>query len=906
MNKLLINRRAVALGALLALVWMPGVAQAEVEIGQPLSTRFSFKGPYKHAVLGSSIVEPDGTIKPLAGADLDLPDDASIFLAHLVWMGSGAVPDRRVNITLPNGDIVAVTAAADAAGGDPCVWVERSANIGYWLCEADLTENLSGLTDLDGRYSISEMEVDSSVAYRPGTADSTFEFAGAFALAVFYYDPADNYPRSLQLAQGLFITQNSVAHATEALDPFELSDRGGKMSIVAIEGDKEYPRFDSNITAPDADGVCVPGQLNDPDCDIIYLCDGDCFVDGTFAQLSNASNPWGNIFNETVSSDFAGQVSGISETNSLDVDTFDLDTVMIPFQYNNLRTAVRSGSDLVAQIMVVLEVSDFDKDGDGLSNFEEDDLGTDRNNPDSDDDGLNDGLEVHGGQGQGVDVNRTNPLRADSDGDGLCDGAIAVSAAACVGGEDLNGNGLREADETDPNNPDSDADSLSDGVEVQGSSYSNGHTDPLDSDSDDDGLGDGYEDANHDGLWQANLNETDPTVADTDGGGEDDGSEVAGGRDPVDNPGDDVQNPDDVDGDGLTTSEEVTAGTDPNDPDSDDDGLDDGTEVHGDNPTHPTDVDSDDDGLSDGAEDANHNGRVDPGETDPNDADSDDDGLNDGTEVNGDNPTNPLDVDSDDDGLDDGVEDHNHNGRVDVAETDANDPDSDDDGLNDGTEVNGENPCNPLDGDSDDDGLQDGAEDSNHNGRVDPTETNPNDFDTDDGGEGDGSEVTGGRNPVDNPDDDALNPNDPDGDGLSNAEEADAGTDPNLADSDDDGLNDGTEIHGGNPTDPLNPDTDGDGLQDGDEDSNHNGGIDPGETNPNLADTDDGGVDDSVEVERGTDPLDPNDDLPQNIEEHIAGSAFWASCASLPRENASLAWLGILALALRRRRKLSH
>ena len=40
-------------------------------------------------------------------------------------------------------------------------------------------------------------------------------------------------------------------------------------------------------------------------------------------------------------------------------------------------------------------------------------------------------------------------------------------------------------------------------------------------------------------------------------------------------------------------------------------------------------------------------------------------------------------------------------------------------------------------------------------------------------------------------------------------------TDPNNADTDDDGLTDGYEVHLG--TNPDNPDTDGDGLTDGEE-----------------------------------------------------------------------------------------
>jgi hypothetical protein len=145
------------------------------------------------------------------------------------------------------------------------------------------------------------------------------------------------------------------------------------------------------------------------------------------------------------------------------------------------------------------------------------------------------------------------------------------------------------------------------------------------------------------------------------------------------------------------------------DTDADDDGIFDGTELTGCNPTDPDDPDSDDDGLTDGEEDVNFNGCVDTGETNPNDPDSDDDGVLDGPEVKGCNPTNPLDADSDDDGLTDGQEDVNGNGCIDPGETNPNDPDSDDDGLTDGQEVLVTG-TDPLDPDTDDDGIPDGQD----------------------------------------------------------------------------------------------------------------------------------------------------------------------------------------------------
>jgi len=92
----------------------------------------------------------------------------------------------------------------------------------------------------------------------------------------------------------------------------------------------------------------------------------------------------------------------------------------------------------------------------------------------------------------------------------------------------------------------------------------------------------------------------------------------------------------------------------------------------------------------------------------------------------------------------------------------------------------------------------------------------------------------------------ALSATNLDGDGLSNLQEYQAGTNPHLLDTDGDGLNDGAEVALG--TNPLNADTDGDGLSDADEVN----GIFP--TNPLVADTDGDGTNDREERRAGTDP----------------------------------------------------
>lgn len=86
---------------------------------------------------------------------------------------------------------------------------------------------------------------------------------------------------------------------------------------------------------------------------------------------------------------------------------------------------------------------------------------------------------------------------------------------------------------------------------------------------------------------------------------------------------------------------------------------------------------------------------------------------------------------------------------------------------------------------------------------------------------------------------------DSDGDGLTNAEEEELGTDPKDADSDGDGIDDPDEIDLG--TDPTDADSDADGLEDGEE-------QDLG-TDPLVDDSDGDGYLDGEEVDAGTNPL---------------------------------------------------
>jgi hypothetical protein len=90
---------------------------------------------------------------------------------------------------------------------------------------------------------------------------------------------------------------------------------------------------------------------------------------------------------------------------------------------------------------------------------------------------------------------------------------------------------------------------------------------------------------------------------------------------------------------------------------------------------------------------------------------------------------------------------------------------------------------------------------------------------------------------------------DSDGDGLTNAQELAAGTDPTNADADGDGISDGAEVASG--MSPFGNDSDFDGVSDGDEIANG--------TDPLSGDSDGDGVPDGLENRLGTDATDAND-----------------------------------------------
>ncbi|PIO05511.1 hypothetical protein COT47_04510, partial [Candidatus Woesearchaeota archaeon CG08_land_8_20_14_0_20_43_7] len=470
----------------------------------------------------------------------------------------------------------------------------------------------------------------------------------------------------------------------------------------------------------------------------------------------------------------------------------------------------------------------MDTDNDGVSNYDEL-AGTygESTNPalaDTDGDGIKDGAEL----AVGTDPTDSSDTPKDTDNDGIPDlvegyNPLTPSASLDTDGdgipnykdtdsdndgildkiEDANGNGKQDVLETSALDKDSDNDGLMDGIEDanHNGKVDYGELDPLDPDTDKDGLLDGEEDKNKNGI--VDSGETDPVKSDTDGDGIKDGAEIAAGTDPTDA----TEVPIDSDHDGIP---DLLEGVNLSDPQYSADTDKDGTPDY-------LDTDSDNDGILDSVEDSNGDGTVDPWET------------------------SPLLVDTDGDGLTDGQEDKDKDGMIDFGETDPNNADTDFDGYSDLLEINnGTDPTDPTDtpsgvamdmlGEPCDNSVKDSGETGIDCGGVcgyecgtAPVKTTvscKDDADCD--GWKDTTEKKCGSNPADaksfcltgdplldytSAEIAALKNSDTDGDGISNYDEL-AGTfgydtNPALADTDGDGYNDKLEINSG--TDPTDP-----------------------------------------------------------------------------------------------------
>jgi len=442
--------------------------------------------------------------------------------------------------------------------------------------------------------------------------------------------------------------------------------------------------FGSDPDNPDSDGdgiLDVDEALVDVDGDSLVLIDE--IQMGTSDDNPDTDGDGDSDFDEALFDLDGDGLTGYEEIviHGTDPDEFDTDGDGFP---DGQEIAI--GTDPV--IDADTPADRLDLDGDMLTGLQETGAGTDPTDPDTDDDGYADGIELIAGS----DPNNgaiTNVDVGDSDGDGLTD-AEELRYGTQSDLFDTDSDGYGDGAEialfaTDPLAAESTpADMLDlDGDGLNGAQETRFGTDPLDPDTNEDGVIDGLEavlDLDGDGLtgFEEHLLGTDIYLFDTDGDGVSDFGQAAS----------------DPDDDGIPTLDELGFGTDPALADTDSDGTDDDEVYYG---------DLDGDAI--------------PGffehlvGTDLAGADTDGDGSPDGEELSA--GSDPLRADDVPGGIDSAFQDDDGDGLPLVIETavgtDPSVPDTDGDGVSDGAEVRVER-TNPLVVDTDGDGYTDGDE----------------------------------------------------------------------------------------------------------------------------------------------------------------------------------------------------
>ena len=469
----------------------------------------------------------------------------------------------------------------------------------------------------------------------------------------------------------------------------------------------------------------------------------------------------------------------IDTDNSSWLGTWTTMTVMIGAAgHGHLEVEFASNSAMEALYLdniqftsTVVLTADLDDDGDGWTDVDESDCGTDPLDgndvpADADSNGICDALEGDDFDGDGIpndqdsdddndgvdDVDDAFPLNAnewsDADGDGIGDNAD--------GDDDNDGwtDDIEISCGTDPNDffstpPDLDGDGICDELDddEDGDGYADSYDqfpeDPSEwSDTDGDGIGDNADDDDDNDGW-SDADESDCGTDSIDSGSVPTDLDGDGTCDSLD---------EDTDGDGWSNADESDCGTDSSDgnstpSDSDLDGV-----------CDVMDDDTDNDGWSDAIETDCGSDQMDPdsvpadldgdSQCDATDADIDGDGYN------NDDDEFPSDaaewVDSDGDGTGDNADsDDDGDGWSDAAESDCGSDSLDEDSVP--ADFDGDGQCDDLDADDDGDGVADGDDAS-------PLDAGEWD-DTDGDGIGDNTDL------------------DDDNDGWSDAEENECGTD---------------------------------------------------------------------------------------------------------------------------------
>ncbi|WP_339658103.1 Ig-like domain-containing protein [Flavobacterium frigidarium] len=219
-----------------------------------------------------------------------------------------------------------------------------------------------------------------------------------------------------------------------------------------------------NDTVPIANNDLI--YINIAETTVLDVLQNDVFAPGSILTVSIPVTP----INGTVTVNNDGSVNYSPNPNfTTGEETFTYQVCT--------STGLCSSASITVSIIECVTILTSDCDSDGLTNMEEDILGTDPLKPDTDNDGLTDGEEVTLG---------TGPLNPDTDGDGVIDGTevddntnaldgcdsieehVTVTQSINFSTADCDDDGLANGEEigVDPTNPrDTDGDGIPDYLE---------------------------------------------------------------------------------------------------------------------------------------------------------------------------------------------------------------------------------------------------------------------------------------------------------------------------------------------------------------------------------------------------------------------------------------------------------
>ncbi len=299
-----------------------------------------------------------------------------------------------------------------------------------------------------GRYSIN-IRISSQSA-----PDQAVDVRAAFNVGVFSTFSCDFHPKKIRTNQTAQLSIQNKGNSREVFT-IKLRDRGDELKFKPAVVQVTVPENQSTTTAFRAESkkrrwigspqthqfsaevVSSTGEAQTLNGDavskallppwvltlliagVIILCLAAAFLGNAWVQSNRTATQTAVAFIGALTETYAGELAvAIQETRE-------------------------AGQTATAEMQTA--IAEGDDDGDGLSNTEERTLGTDPNNPDTDDDGLTDGQEVN--------IYGTNPKNNDTDGDTLLDGYEVNVLHTSPKLADTDSDGINDNVDPDPGRP---------------------------------------------------------------------------------------------------------------------------------------------------------------------------------------------------------------------------------------------------------------------------------------------------------------------------------------------------------------------------------------------------------------------------------------------------------------------